>query len=255
MTGQSYDHVTRWNILLDELCTRAGFVDTASLASRFCELSGSGGQKEFDAALRNLNNWRSGRHIPRPRSLRVLERLLAVDEDPELKARWSLLYKQASDTEPDKPPAIAELATQGEPDIRTRRGWFGPEVFCTGLLMFALGLGAGLLINSDWRPWGGPADHAPLVTYTPEVRLAVGERKVIYAERGDCGKLPRDWPPLAAGLPASQLGTFSDGGLARRNSKFCGGITPARAIVFNAKAAGNEEFLIQGDYFNITVTK
>ena len=47
----------------------------------------------------------------------------------------------------------------------------------------------------------------------------------------------------------------SDGGLARRNSKFCKGTTPARAIVYTAAKAGMEELMIQGDFLKVTVAE
>lgn len=253
MSDDRYAHINRWNVLLDELCNRAGFLDTASLASRFCELANNGGQRDFDTAVRNLNNWRSGRHIPRLRSLRILEQLLDVSRDPELQSRWNALYRQASEAEEDELPASATLATPAPEKSFSR--WIGAEALTAGAFMFIAGLGIGLLINSDWRPWSGPADDAPLVEYTPEWQLAVGESKMIHAERGDCGKLPRDWPLVAESLPVAQTGFFSDGGLVRRPSKFCGGITPGRGVIFTATAAGVEELRIQGDYFRITVTE
>ncbi len=253
MSEDRYAHINRWNVLLDELCNRAGFLDTASLAGRFCELANNGGQRDFDTAVRNLNNWRSGRHIPRRRSLRVLEQLLDVDGDPALLARWNALYRQASDAEDEEELAPSVMQVAG-PAGRLRN-WLGAEVLTAGVVMFGIGLGVGLLIHSDWRPWGSPVDNAPLVTYTPEVQMAVGESQTIHAERGDCGKMPRDWPLVQDSLPVSLTGTFSDGGLARRNSKFCGGMTPARAIIFTATSAGVEELRIQGDYFRITVAE
>lgn len=255
MSEQLYAHINRWNVLLDELCSRAGFPDTASLASRFCELANHGGQRDFDTTVRNLNNWRSGRHIPRLRSLRILEQLLDVNADPELAARWTALYRQASEAEEDEPPSVAAATAADASRPKGERRWLGVEALTAGALMFAAGLGVGLLYDSQWRPWGGPADDAPLIAYTPEWELAVGESKMIHSERGDCGKLPRDWALVAESLPVSQIVAFSDGGLARRNSKFCGGITPARAIVFTGIAAGVEEFRIQGDYFRIVVAE
>ncbi|MEO3997669.1 hypothetical protein [Mesorhizobium sp. CAU 1732] len=253
MSEQRYDHINRWNVLLDELCNRAGFVDTASLAARFCELSNNGGQRDFDTALRNLNNWRSGRHVPRLRSLRVLEQLLGVDDDPELTTRWHVLYRQAREAEEDDEPAVTAAAQAAEG--RGGRAWFDMRTAAGGALLFCLGVGAGALFTSDWRPWSLVPADAPLVEYSPEFRIAVGESRIIHSERGDCGKLPRDWPDVANSLPVTQTGTFSDGGLARRNSKFCKGETPARAIVFTATQAGVEEFLIQGDFFRITVAE
>ena len=260
MSDETYAHIGKWNLLLDELCNRAGFVDTASLAARFCELSNSGGQRDFDTAVRNLNNWRSGRHVPRLRSLRVLEQLFGVEEDPALAARWHALYRQAREAEEDDESASAAATTartSGEAQTAGARwrGWFDLRTAMSGALLFCLGIGTGAFLASDWRPWGGLPADAPLVSYTPEFNIAVGESRIIHAERGDCGKLPRDWPDVAGALPVSQTGTFSDGGLARRNSKFCNGETPARAIVFSATQAGVEEFLIQGDFFRVTVAE
>lgn len=256
MEQQRYGHITRWNILLDELCHRAGFLDTASLAGRFCELANNGRQRDFETTIRNLNNWRSGRHIPRLRSLRVLEQVLKVDEDPELLDRWNALYRQASEAEEDEELSVRpeiQAAAGGTNWSGRYRNWLNREVAATGVLLFLLGMGTGALLMSDWRPWGLLPADAPLVSYTPEFQIEVGESRIIHAERGDCGRLPRDWNGVAGALPASETGIFSDGGLARRNSKFCGGETPARAIMFTAIQPGVEEFLIQGDFFRVVV--
>lgn len=125
-----------------------------------------------------------------------------------------------------------------------------------GIFLLMAGVAAGSLITaSGWRPWAGPADNAPIVPFRPVVTMKVGDTRPIYAERGDCGKLPRDWEMVEPDLPTLRTGTFSDGGLARRFSKFCQGLTPARAIVFTATTAGVEEFEIQGDFFKMTVTE
>lgn len=261
MTDSQFADIGRWNVLFDQICERAGFVDNASIASRFCELANNGsGQRDFETTLRNLNNWRSGRHIPRLRSLRILEQLLKLDEDPVLSAQWLALYRQAGEAEEnDEAVAPKSGSTSGiarNDTIRGRsRAWLHWQPVAAGMVLFGLGLGSGVMLASDWRPWAGPADHAPLIAYTPEVEMTVGESRVIHAERGDCGKLPRDWPDVAGNLPAAQTGVFSDGGLARRNSKFCGGATPARAIVFTAQRPGVEEFLIEGDFFKVTVAE
>lgn len=260
MTGNQYAHINRWNVLFDQLCERAGFVDNASIASRFCELANNGsGQRDFETTLRNLNNWRSGRHTPRLRSLRILEQLLKLDEDPQLSAQWLALYRHAREAEENDETLAkngsASEAGNGRAGRHGFRSWIGWQPAAAGVLLFGLGLGSGMLIASDWRPWGGPADHAPLIAYTPEMKITVGESRVIHAMRGDCGKLPKDWPEVAGSLPASHTGVFSDGGLARRNSKFCGGDTPARAILFTAERPGVEEFLLEGDFFKVIVAE
>lgn len=245
----------RWHSLFDRLCDNAGFGDAASLATRYCEVAGGEGKREHDAALRNLNNWRSGRHIPRLRSLRILEKMLRLDDDPALLRQWRMLYQQANE-DSDGPPAPSANGPAGPSGKITLR-WSATPLWTIagGILIFALGMAAGNLASSGWRLLGGPADSAPLVFYKPEVWMSVGESKVIHAERGLCGELPRDWPDVAADLPPVRLGSFSDGGLARRNSKYCKGLTPARAIVFTARRAGVEEFNIQGDFLKVTIAE
>lgn len=269
-----------WHVLFDELCNRAGYYDDATLASAYCALTASKGQRQHETALRNLNNWRSGRHLPRSGNLRVLAKLLNVADDPQTQKLWNQLYRQAGETEgkarpglpvpvaqyvvPTSKPMTAVVEVTGRQTGLTPL--FGPERlgrkrFSTiqaafgGAVLLAVGATAGALVTaSGWRPWAGPADHAPIIAFNPVVNMKVGDARPIYAERGDCGKLPRDWHLLASDLPALRTGTFSDGGLARRFSKFCQGLTPARAIVFTASAPGIEEFEIQGDFFKMTVT-
>jgi hypothetical protein len=258
LTTQELEETDRWHVLFDELCSRAGFHDAASLASRYCETSGGGGQKEHDAALRNLNNWRSGRHIPRLRSLKKLETILELDRSPELLQRWRTLYRQANEDDDDN-QAVPPGGRPEEAEGAIAHGWrdklTGSSLAAGGILLFATGVMVGYIGASGWRPWGGPADNAPMVPYRPDIVMSVGESRVIHSERGDCGQMPRDWTDVADALPSTALGTFSDGGLARRNSKFCKGITPARAIVFTASQAGVEEFLIQGDFMKVTVVE
>ena len=83
--------------------------------------------------------------------------------------------------------------------------------------------------------------------------MTVGQEKLIHAVRGDCGKMPPTWETLERGLDKVLTGTFSDGGLVRRNSVFCKGLTPARAVRFTATTPGVEEFQVQGDRIKMTV--
>jgi hypothetical protein len=254
MTLGNLEKIGRWHHLFDKLCNDASFRDAASLAARYCEIAGSDGQRDHDAALRNINNWRSGRHIPRSRSLRILEKMLDLDENPELLERWAVLYQQASRNDGDASSDPISGMAAGKP-MRSRGSISPLWATAGGVMIFVFGVAVGSVASSDWRPWGGPADDAPLVVYKPEVWMSVGQSKVIHAERGNCGKLPRDWPDVVADLPPTALGSFSDGGLARRNSKYCKGMTPARAIIFTAKRAGIEEFNIQGDFLKVTIAE
>lgn len=120
------------------------------------------------------------------------------------------------------------------------------------LLVIGTSLGAGVAA-SGWRPWAGPADNALIIPFRPKITMKVEENRPIYAVRGECGELPAEWSELVFDLPTVRTGTFSDGGLARRHSKFSQGLTPARAIHFSATESGVEEFEIQGDFFKMTI--
>jgi len=243
-----------WHELFDALCERNGLSDNMSLAARYCEMTSGRGQKQFDTAVRNLNNWRSGRHLPRPRSARVLSRLLGVESDPGLTAQWNALYDQArnaSDGLAGEPAGDAAFPASGG----KRMGIDGRLILTVlaGAGLFAMGLATGLAWDTQWRPWRTAVDDAPLITYLPEVRLVVGQSRIIHGERGDCGRLPREWRDVWGNLPSSRIGEFSDAGVVRRYSMFCKGVTPARGIRFTAKAPGTEEMYVTGDYMKITV--
>jgi hypothetical protein len=55
-------------------------------------------------------------------------------------------------------------------------------------------------------------------------------------------------------VPFSTLGTFSDGGLARKMSNFCNAVVPVRAVRFTARKAGVEEVRLLDDFVKIFVT-
>jgi len=251
---RSAEAIGSWHRLFDTLCEEKGFSDNMSLAARYCEMTSGHGQKQFDTAVRNLNNWRSGRHLPRPRSVRVLARLLGIEEDAALMARWDALYDQARNATDESATQSPEDDSPADARSGTRRA--GGRLALTvlaGAALFCLGVLAGRLWDSEWRPWRTEVDDAPLITYLPEVRLVVGQSRIIHGERGDCGRRPRDWRDVWGNLPSSRIGEFSDAGVVRRYSMFCKGVTPARGIRFMATAPGTEEMYVTGDYMKITV--
>ena len=91
------------------------------------------------------------------------------------------------------------------------------------------------------------------IPYKPDVRLSVGQSTVIHGARGQCGQPPPDWDHVVRELPSSTTGSFSDGGIGTRQSRSCGGPTPARAVNFTAESAGSEQIELFGDPINITV--
>lgn len=92
------------------------------------------------------------------------------------------------------------------------------------------------------------------IAYRAQVHLKVGQQAILKGVRGaECGGKPPDWSSLKAGLPTTDLGTFSDGGTGQTNSKRCGGSTPARAVMFKAAKAGKARLVIYEDPVSIVV--
>lgn len=255
--GENRPAFDKWHLLFDDLCNRSGDYDNAALGSRYCARLGRRGEAHFETAVRNLRNWRSGKHIPRQRNFMILSQLLDVTGDSELSAQWNALYQRAREAEAsaggDMADDLPETGDLPAPQAVARRfdAWHAAAavaIFCCGVL-------AGEIYRAEpWR-WSYSLEKPPLIVLRPHVSLMVGESLVIHGERGDCGKPPPDWEYVLTRLPISRIGSFSDGGLVRRNSNFCRGETPARAVTFTAHKSGVEELLVLGDVMRVTVAE
>jgi hypothetical protein len=96
--------------------------------------------------------------------------------------------------------------------------------------------------------------HAQNIPTNRNVALKVGQSTIIHGARGNaCGAPAPSWAEVAPTLPASSIGTVSDGGVGTRGSRSCGGNVPARAIRYKAIKKGAEVVTIQGDPISITV--
>lgn len=261
---ENWSGYDQWHLLFNELCNRAGHFDNAKLAGDYCSRLGRRGGMQFETAVRNLRNWRAGKHIPRQRNFMILSHLLDVARDPGLMIAWNSLYARARETEgfaqPDNGdpaehvlPVAAPLSppVQGAPAVMPKR--IEIRKFITGIALFCGGVVAAEVYRSE--PWlrFQASPQYPLIVLRPHVSLVVGESLAIHGDRGDCGKPPPDWEYVLTRLPISRIGTFSDGGVARRNSNFCRGETPARAVMFTADRPGVEELLVLGDVMRVTV--
>lgn len=263
-SGGAWSDFDKWHLLFDELCNRSGDYDNAALASRYCSRLGRRGEAHFETAVRNLRNWRSGKHIPRQRNFMILSALLDVGRDPELSVRWNELYLRAREAEASADAGVVDdLPVAGEGTAGKAAPIAHAGIFrsfnarraATASAFFCLGVAAAELYRAEpWR-WSYSLDKPPLIVLRPHVSLMVGESIVIHGERGDCGKPPPDWEYVLTRLPISRIGSFSDGGLVRRNSNFCKGETPARAVTFTAHRPGVEEFLVLGDIMRVTVAE
>ena len=95
------------------------------------------------------------------------------------------------------------------------------------------------------------ADSDNKIKGSQKVSMKVGQSKVIWGWRGECGKRPTGINKNRT--RNTELGTLSIGDWGVFKSRTCGGWTPAVEIVFTAKSAGREVITTQFDQ-KITVT-
>lgn len=100
--------------------------------------------------------------------------------------------------------------------------------------------------------FGVAAEEGGKIPFVEKLTIKVGQSAVIHGIRGDCGQLP----------PASKLkpkklktGTLTYGKTGIRNSRSCGGPTPAVEVIFTATKPGKERFKVEGDSMQVIVTE
>lgn len=240
---QDWSRFGQWHLLLDSLCGMRGHADNAGLASQLCRRLGKTAQEDFDTAEKNLRNWRLGRHAPLRRNFMVLSELLGVEEDPALVRHWNALYAAARGHRLHQPVETPAEPSAAMPGGRHRLAW-------------AAGAAALVLLAAGGFRWllAEPYGHLPLIGYNSRIVMALGESRLVHGDRGNCdgGMLP-DWYYTSQRVPVSDLGTFSDGGLARKMSNFCNAVVPVRAVRFTARKAGEDEVRLLDDYVRIVV--
>lgn len=239
-----------WHQLFDYLCHRAGYGDNAELATRYCLKSGKKGRQEFEAIQKNLRNWRTGRHLPLRRNLTLLAELLGVEDDHELHRTWQALYAVARGeaTQEDTESKAIEATEARHVSLFDSAG-------SVRWLAMSVAVAVGGLFT--WKSLAEQIafERLPMIGYDARVKMVVGETRLIHGDRGDCGGEPPDWYYILPRVPASALGIFSDGGVARKMDNGCNAVIRARAVRFTAKTAGSEEIELLGDYMKIVVTE
>lgn len=78
-----------------------------------------------------------------------------------------------------------------------------------------------------------------------DVAMKVGQSKVIWGWRGECGKRPKGVDRKRT--RGTKLGVLSNGKWGVFKSRSCGGMTPAVEIIFTAKKKGSEVITTQFD--------
>ncbi len=97
-----------------------------------------------------------------------------------------------------------------------------------------------------------PMAYAKDMPYKRTLNLKVGQSALVMGIRTNpCGAAARPFSALK--IPASSLGSFSDGGVGTTRSNRCKRVVPARGVVFTAKKPGKERLTISGDPVSITV--
>ena len=102
-------------------------------------------------------------------------------------------------------------------------------------------------------PRSADADASNLIEWAPSVSLKVGQQKVIHGIRGEtCGTLPGKNRLKTRFLKTGQI-VYGKPGV--RNSRSCGGMTPAVEVIFIATTPGKETITVSGDKIRVTVTE
>ena len=116
-------------------------------------------------------------------------------------------------------------------------GYFAFNKRAIGVLV--VGLSAAAITGCTTGGSLESVDQIPAGTET--VRMSVGETRRVDAYRGrTCSSPAPSWESIQRILPRSSLVTYSDGGLATRNSRSCGKVVPTRAVNGTAIARGVE---------------
>lgn len=108
-------------------------------------------------------------------------------------------------------------------------------------MMFKAILMATLLAVSP--AFAGDADNP--IKGQSEVSMKVGQSKVIWGWRGECGKRPTGVDRKRT--RQTKLGVLSNGKWGVVRSRNCGGMTPAVEIIFTAQKKGRETITTQFD--------
>lgn len=265
-----FESFGEWHRLFDALCIERGHLDNAKLASDYCALTKKKADTAYESALKSLNNWRQGLHTPSRRNFRILTLLLRIEDAPEALPHWNRLYEEAQRrksaegagdaSQPSTTPEIDPAPTV----VSGRR--ISRRLAAAAVFLF-LGVGGAILTLGTFdgpqtQAAANPKPDTQVIDMTGQhiearevVTVKVGQSVVVHGSRGRCGKQPPGWEEVFAGLPQLSNGMWSDGGVGIRNSRACGGETPARAVVFTATHPGEERFTLYDDPIMIRVNE
>lgn len=127
------------------------------------------------------------------------------------------------------------------------------------VLVLIIGVLSGVIITMLWPSIQSHNVNGAFtknkILFSKSVTLKVGQSQVIHGKKGRCGDLPPTAEEIKRKFPKNlETGTLSTGKLGVRKSRKCGGVTPAREIIFTATKAGDEKIVLYDDDIQILVT-
>ena len=257
---QPWNEYPTWHALFDALCRNANHYDNARLATELCAKLNNNSQSAYTTALKNLANWRSGKHLPRRSYFDAISELIGIDHYDGLAPVWEQMFADAGKRAQDKasedphaerifqPSALPESEMPGHRSASWRRTAFATAagMLCAGVAGYGLaGMGGLSAVEND--------DQLSIVVYN-HWALQVDDTVILHGARADrCGSAPPAWADVKRNLPPSQLGEYLDGGIAVRDSHACGGPTPVRVVRFKATHPGIQDLILYDDPISIEV--
>lgn len=241
-----------WHTLFDVLCVQRGWYDNTYLASELCAFAGKGTQQDFEAAKKKLRSWRSGRRLPLRRNLALIGELLGIAGDADLEQRWYLLYRRAQALQKATSNPVGTNVGADTPALPSREASVARGAASSlAVVLLCLAVAAGAWSTGRQTIGSG----LPAVDFVGHVRLPLDSSRIIHGSSGGCeGPLPT-WQEINDTLPKTSLGTFTDGGLARKVVRRCGRELPVRAVLFTGLRTGIEEVVVLEDFIKIEVVE
>lgn len=242
-----------WHLLLDDIIAGSQLRNDPDLAFLLCRKAGRTGERDYARVSRSLNHWRSGSHVPNRRNFRLLTDALGIRKNPALEAVWNDLYRKELQRRPKAP---SSLEAKSKPAGRREVLIPNRTVFAMAATVVAALLVATLAGYQTVRlPEASLKQADPVrIRFQPDVLLEVGQSVTLHGFRSKCGEAAPDVAKTRKRLPGGlEHGVLTAGRTGVRYSRSCGGFTPAREVVYEAKSPGVDAFVLFGDPMKVTV--
>lgn len=156
--------ITEWHRLFDAVCLKRGHIDNGDLATAYCNLTRKKADGAYESALRSLNNWRRGAHVPNRRNARILILLLGLQDGDPVLAHWTRLYEEAHRRKRNTDPEDGESedTPDGAPSVSAPPRRSQPWRMATSAVLALVVAGGAMIggVAGSRRPWT-PAARSP----------------------------------------------------------------------------------------------